>query len=460
MFPSQTYENRRNELRKISSGGLLLFLGNDESPMNYADNTYHFRQDSTFLYFFGFDYPGLAAVIDLDENREILFGNDLTIDDIVWMGTQPTLASRGSAYGLTDIRTYSQLKGYLNKALLGGRKVHFLPPYRTEHTIKFWQLLGIHPEEANLKSSEELIKAVVDLRNHKSEEEIREIEKAVDISVDMHVAAIKMARPGMPESELSAAVTAVALSAGGDLSFPVIMTINGQTLHNHYHGNILQTGQMVLSDCGAETTMHYCGDLSSTFPVGRTFTTRQKEIYQISLDAHQAALDTLAPGTPFRDVHYAACRTIVNGLKQIGLMAGDTEEALAAGAHAMFFPCGTGHMMGLDVHDMENLGEVYVGYAGASKSTQFGLKSLRLARPMEPGFVATIEPGIYFIPELIDLWRKEGRNAQFINFEKVEAYRDFSGIRNEEDIVITPDGYRILGKPKPKSIPDIEALRS
>jgi Xaa-Pro aminopeptidase len=376
------------------------------------------------------------------------------------MGTQPTLASRGSAYGLTDIRAYSQLKGYLNKALLGGRKIHFLPPYRPEHTIRLWQLLGIHSEEVILKSSEEFIKAVVDLRNHKSEEEIQEIEKAVDISVDMHVAAIKLARPGMPESELSAAVTAVALATGGDISFPVIMTINGQTLHNHYHGNILQSGQMVLSDCGAETAMHYCGDLSSTFPVDRTFTTRQKEIYQISLDAHQAALDTLAPGTPFRDVHYAACRTIVNGLKQIGLMAGDTEEALAAGAHAMFFPCGTGHMMGLDVHDMENLGEVYVGYAGASKSTQFGLKSLRLARPMEPGFVATIEPGIYFIPELIDLWREEGRNAQFINFDKVEAFKDFSGIRNEEDIVITADGYRILGKPKPKSIADIEALRS
>jgi len=459
MFPSQTYEHRRRELKKITSGGLLLFLGNDESPMNYADNTYHFRQDSTFLYFFGMDYPGLAAIIDLDENREILFGNDLTIDDIVWMGTQPTLATRGSAYGLTDVRTYTQMKGYLNKALLGGRKIHFLPAYRIENKIRLWQLLGINPDETVLKSSEELIKAVVDLRNHKTDEEIREIEKAVDISVDMHVTAMKMACPGMPESELSAAVTAVALASGGEIAFPVIMTVNGQTLHNHYHGNILKPGQMVLSDCGAETAMHYCGDLSSTFPVDRTFTNRQKEIYQISLDAHQAALDTLAPGIPFRNVHYAACRTIITGLKQIGLMKGDTEEALAAGAHAMFFPCGTGHMMGLDVHDMENLGEVYVGYAGEQKSTQFGLKSLRLARPMEPGFVSTIEPGIYFIPELIDLWRKEGRNAQFINFDKVEAYKTFSGIRNEENIVITDDGYRILGKPKPKSIAEVEALR-
>ncbi|MFO7615652.1 MAG: aminopeptidase P family protein [Bacteroidales bacterium] len=459
MIPYNHYPKRRAALKKQLGAGLLLFLGNDESPMNYADNTYHFRQDSTFLYLFGMDYSGLAAIIDLDEGREILFGNDLTVEDIVWMGTQPTLAERAEKYGITQIRPYPALADYIATARETGRKIHFLPPYRPENKIKLLNLMGILPDQAAGSASVELVRAVVNLRNHKSDEEVAEIEKAVDISVDMHVRAMQLARPGISEAMLAAEVTAVALAAGGQISFPVIMTINGQTLHNHYHGNILKPGDMVLCDCGAETELHYCGDLSSTFPVDRTFTTRQKEIYAITLAAHQAALETLRPGTPFRESHYNACRTIINGLKQLGLMKGDTEEALASGAHALFFPCGTGHMMGLDVHDMEDLGEVYVGYDGAPKSTQFGLKSLRLARPMEPGFVATIEPGIYFIPELIDLWQKEGRNSAFIDFAKVNEYRGFGGIRNEEDILITDSGYRVLGKRKPMTIEEVESLR-
>ncbi|HBB92725.1 MAG: Xaa-Pro aminopeptidase [Bacteroidetes bacterium GWF2_49_14] len=459
MFPAKTYIQRRQALTKAIPSGILLFLGNEESPMNYADNTFHFRQDSTFLYFFGMDYAGLAAVIDVDNNQEILFGNDLTIEDIVWMGTQPTLLERGQAFGIGQIRPFNQLKDYLDQAGKKGRPVHFLPPYRPENKIKLMNLLGINPDEAGKKASTEMVKGVVNLRNHKTEEELAEIEKAVNSSVDMHITAMKMAQPGMSEAKLAAAVTEVALASGGQLSFPVIMTINGQTLHNHYHGNILKPGQLVLCDCGAETEMHYSGDLSSTFPVDKKFSGRQKEVYQLSYLAHQAALDTLAPGRPFREAHYAACRTIINGMKDLGLMKGDTEEALAAGAHALFFPCGTGHMMGLDVHDMEDLGEVWVGYAGEPKSTQFGLKSLRLARPMEPGFVATIEPGIYFIPELIDLWQKEGRNGHFLNFEKIGHFKNFSGVRNEENIVITADGYRIIGKRKPKSIEEVEALR-
>lgn len=459
MFTNETYINRRLALRKSLKSGILLFLGNDESPMNYADNTFHFRQDSTFLYFFGLDFAGLAGIIDLDEGKEILFGNDLTVEDIVWMGTQPTLPQRAVSYGLTLIKPYSELAGYLQESVRKGRRVHFLPPYRPENKIKLMNMLGVSPSEAKTSSSIDLVKAVVNLRNHKSAEEISEIEKAVNISVDMHVTAMKMARPGMKESELAAAVTRVALAAGGQLSFPVIMTINGQTLHNHYHGNILKSGDMVLCDCGAETALHYAGDLSSTFPVGRKFTTRQKEIYQISLLSHEAAMARLSPGVAFREVHEEACRAIINGLKDINLMKGDTDEALASGAHALFFPCGTGHMMGLDVHDMEDLGEVYVGYDGQPKSTQFGLKSLRLARPMEEGFVVTIEPGIYFIPELIAMWRKDGINSQFINFENVEAYSSFSGVRNEEDIVMTKEGYRVLGKKKPKTIDEVESFR-
>ena len=459
MFPAQTYIQRRNDLKKRLGQGILLFLGNEESPMNYADNTFHFRQDSTFLYFFGMDYAGLSAIIDLDENREIIFGNELTVEDIVWMGTQPSLVERSAKFGISDVRPADRLHDYLSAARTGGRKIHYLPPYRPEHRIKLMDLLGIPPSESGRQHSVEFVKGVVDLRNHKSHEEIEEIERAVNISVDMHVAAMKMARAGMTEAELAAAVTGVALAAGGQLSFPVIMTINGQTLHNHYHGNILKPGQMVLCDCGAETGLHYAGDLSSTFPVDQQFTSRQNEIYQISLDAHEAALAKLAPGVPFREVHFEACRTIFNGLKDLGLTKGDTEEAIAEGAHAMFFPCGTGHMMGLDVHDMENLGEVWVGYAGEPKSTLFGIKSLRLARPLEPGFVATIEPGIYFIPELIDYWRKEQRHMRFLNYDKIEAYKNFSGVRNEEDVLITSDGYRLLGKQKPKTIADVEALR-
>ena len=459
MFTKETYINRRLELKKSLKSGILLFLGNEESPMNYADNTFHFRQDSTFLYFFGMDFAGLAAIIDLDEDKEILFGNDLTVEDIVWMGTQPSLLDRGACYGIKQTEPYSNIMEYLARAIRKGRPVHFLPPYRPENKTKLMNLLGVNPAEFKSGSSIDLIQAVVNLRNHKSTEEIAEIEKAVNISVDMHVTAMQMARPGMKESELAAAVTRVALADEGQLSFPVIMTINGQTLHNHYHGNTLKKGDMVLCDCGAETALHYSGDLSSTFPVDRHFTSRQKEIYLISLQAHEAALAKLSPGIPFREVHHAACRTIINGLKDINLMKGDTEEALAAGAHAMFFPCGTGHMMGLDVHDMEDLGEVYVGYNGQPKSTQFGLKSLRLARPMEEGFVATIEPGIYFIPELMAMWKRDGINASFINFRNAEAYSTFSGIRNEEDIVMTGDGYRVLGKRKPKTIDEVESLR-
>lgn len=459
MFLPQTYEGRRKSLKKSVKSGLLLFLGNEESPMNYLDNTYHFRQDSTFLYFFGLDFPSLAAIIDLDENREIIFGNDLTVEDIVWMGTQPTLADRGSAYGLTDIRPYKELSAYIKKAADQKRPIHFLPPYRPENKIKLFNLLGIHPDQTVSHASKELILGVVNLRNYKSEEEIKEIGKAVDISVDMHVAAMKLARAGMKESELAAAAQQVAVAAGGQISFPIIMTINGQTLHNHYHGNTLKAGDMVLCDCGAETSLHYSGDLSSTFPVDKKFTPVQKSIYEVTLRAHEAALAKLAPGVPFRDVHLTACRETVIGLSELGIMKGNPDEAVHAGAHAMFFPCGTGHMMGMDVHDMEDLGEVYVGYDGEPKSTQFGLKSLRLARPLEPGFVVTIEPGVYFIPELIDQWKSEKRFTDFINYNEVEKYKTFSGIRNEEDVVITPDGYRVLGKRKPKTIEEVEALR-
>lgn len=459
MFPSGTYINRRQRIKKSVQSGILLFLGNEESPMNYFDNTYHFRQDSTFLYFFGLNYAGLAAIIDLDEDKEIVFGNDLTVEDIVWMGTQPTLLERGMAYGIQEVQPANNLAEYLEKARKKGRKIHFLPPYRSENILKLYHLLKVEPSQCKTLASTEFILGVVNQRNYKSAEEVAEIEKAVDISVDMHVMAMKLARAGMKESELAAAAQQVAVAAGGQISFPIIMTINGQTLHNHYHGNTLKSGQMVLCDCGAETALNYSGDLSSTFPVDQKFTSLQKQVYLVTLRAHEAAMAKLAPGTPFKAVHHAACKETVIGLSELGLMKGDPEEAVVAGAHALFFPCGTGHMMGMDVHDMEDLGEVFVGYDGEPKSTLFGLKSLRLGRPLEPGFVVTIEPGVYFIPELIDQWNAANKFTNFINYQEVIKYKSFSGIRNEEDVLITETGYRILGKRKPMTIEEVEAVR-
>lgn len=457
MFAKETYVTRRAALKKSVGTGLLLFLGNEESGMNYEDNTYHFRQDSTFLYFFGLPYAGLAAVIDIDEDKEVIFGDELTIDHIVWMGTQPTLHEKAQRVGVSETRPAAELKKYLEQAVAKKQQIHYIPPYRAEHRLKLLDLLGIMPGAE--QSSVSFIRGVVNLRNYKTAEEIVEIERACRVTADMHIEAMKVLRVGMKECEVAAALEAVAQANGCELSFPTIATVCGQTLHNHYHGHTVKSGDMLLVDAGAETEMGYAGDMSSTICADKTFTTRQKEIYDIQVAAHTAAVRALKPGVPFRDVYDLSCRVICEGLKDLGLMKGDAAEAVAAGAHAMFFPCGLGHMMGLDVHDMENLGEVWVGYDGQPKSTQFGRKSLRLARPLEPGFVLTIEPGIYFIPELIDYWKAEKRFEDFINYDKLESYRDFTGLRNEEDYLITEDGARLLGKKIPFTTEEVEALR-
>ncbi|MDR1645287.1 MAG: aminopeptidase P family protein [Tannerellaceae bacterium] len=457
MFNKEIYEARRAKLKQTVGSGLLLFLGNDESGINYADNTYPFRQDSTFLYFFGLPYAGLNAIIDVDNNREIIFGDELTIDAIVWMGSQPTLREKGESVGITDIRPCSEAPAYLANALQQKQTIHYLPTYRAEHQVKLFTWLNIRPGAA--QPSLPFILGVVNQRNYKGPEEIEEIEKACIITADMHLTAMRIVRPGIRESDVAAAVAEVAYSNNYQLSFPIIATINGQTLHNHYHGNRIKSGDMLLLDAGAETEMGYAGDMSSTIPADSTFTTRQKEIYDIAVASHEAAVAALRPGVLFEDVYDLSARVILEGLKDLGFVKGDPAEAVHAGAHALFFPCGLGHMMGLDVHDMENLGEVYVGYDGRPKSTQFGRKSLRLGRKLEPGFVLTIEPGIYFIPELIDLWRSQQKFTEFINYEKVATYKDFSGIRNEEDYLITQTGARLLGKKIPLRTNEVEALR-
>jgi len=458
MFDRNIYIARRDRLRAEVRSGLALFLGNEESPMNYADNTYHFRQDSSFLYFFGLDFAGLAGIVDLEEGTDTIYGNDLTVEDFVWMGPQPTIRERVAKAGVMRTGTIARLEALLADARAKKRPVHFLPPYRPENKLKLMNWLGIVPDKTASKASVELIRSVVEMRAVKGMEEIAEIEKAVNVSVDMHIAAMRMVKPGVTEAEVAAAVHRVALASGGDLAFPIIATVHGETLHNHYHGNRLKSGQMFLLDAGAETAMHYAGDLSSTMPVDPKFTERQKEIYRITLAAHETAKGALKPGVDHREVHLLACKTIILGLKDLGLMKGEVDEALHQGAHALFFPCGEGHMIGLDVHDMEDLGEVYVGYEGKPKSTQFGLKSLRLARPLQPGFVLTVEPGIYFIPQLIEQWRAEKRLTDFLDYDRIEAWKDFGGIRNEENALITADGHLILGKRKPLTIEEVESV--
>lgn len=460
MFSKETYIKRQQVLLNKMNSGIILLLGNEDSPMNYTDNPYHFRQDSTFLYYFGLTRPGLIALLDKSDGSITIYGDNYSVEDFVWMGKQPTIQELAALCGVEHTGSISDLYHRAKQANKQKGAIHFLPQYRSKNILKLMDITGLSAQEIKTKASTELIMAVVSQRNYKTVDEIIEIEKGIDTTVDMHIAAMKMLKPGMSELEVVVEIEKIARATGGEISFPTIATINGQTLHNHYHGNIVKEGQLFLLDCGAESFMGYAGDLSSTFPVGQTFSNLQKDVYNLVLKSHYACVDALKPGFTFKDVHHAACITIADGLKSMSLMKGNTESAVEAGAHALFFPCGVGHMMGLDIHDMENLGEEYVGYDDEPKSKQFGLKSLRLGRTLEPGFVVTIEPGIYFIPELTDQWRAQKKFMEFLNYDEIDKFRKFGGIRNEEDYLITNDGKRLLGnKKKPMLIEEVEDLR-
>jgi len=459
MFDAKIYKHRRLRLKRQIKSGVILFLGNDESPMNYPANPYPFRQDSSFLYFFGLDTPSLAGLIDVDEDKEIIFGDDVTVEDIIWMGDLPTLKRRADQAGIRMTAPSADLAKTLKEAVSQGRKVHFLPPYRPEVAMKIQELLGIDHKLAKEYASIDLIKAVVRQRSIKIREEVEEIEKAWQITYEMHTTAMRLSRPGLYEKDIVGKMEGIVASAGCGLAFPIIFTINGQTLHNHYHGNILKKGRLIVNDSGAESEMHYASDVTRTFPVSGQFTQKQKEIYEIVLKTQLEAIRMMKPGVRFRNVHVRAAKTIVSGLKKLGLMKGDVTEAVKAGAHALFFPHGLGHMLGLDVHDMEDFGEDFVGYDKKTKrSEQFGLAYLRFARELHPGYVMTAEPGIYFIPALIDKWIAEKKHRPFIDFRKVNQYRDFGGIRIEDNVLVTKDGRRVLGEPIPKTIDDIEDI--
>lgn len=460
MFSANTYIERRKKLKEQVGSGVILLLGNEDSSMNYKDNIYPFRQDSSFLYFFGLNQPKLAAIIDIDKNEEIIFGDELTIDDIVWTGPQTSVADQASQVGVSNTQPFNKISSFINQVRGQHRNIHYLPPYRPENQIKLRTLLEIPLDNIPEHYSRTFVNAVVQQRSIKTEEELEEMEAAVNTTLKMHMTAMYMAKTGMLESDLAGMVQGVAVGGGGKLSYPVILTVNGQTLHNHHYHNELKSGQLVLGDFGAETSTCYAGDITRTFPVDKKFTNRQKDIYNIVLKAEMDCIEALKPGVAYRDVHLHAAKIITNGLKDLGIMKGDTDEAIAAGAHALFFPHGLGHMIGLDVHDMEDLGEDVVGYNDEIKrSSQFGLRSLRLGKELEKGNVLTVEPGIYFIPELIDRWRSEGKFTDFLNYEKIETYKDFSGVRIEDDVAVTEDGYRVLGNPIPKTIEEVEAVR-
>ena len=460
LFSKNTYVERRARLRQLVGHGLIVLMGNNESPMNYPSNTYKFRQDSSFLYFFGQHRDGLVGVIDADSGAETLLGDEIDIDDIVWYGEVTSVVQMAEECGVAHTAPMAALTEMVAQAQKAGRKVHFLPPYRHETMIRLHDLLGIHPSQQRDAASQELIQAVIQLRLVKLAEEIEELERAAASGYEMHTTAMRRCRPGGTEAYIGGVLDGIAASHGSMVSFQSIVSMHGEILHGYPSARPLEAGRLLLCDAGAETREHYCSDHTRTTPISGTFTQRQKDIYNIVVDCHDLALTHARPGVRWWDVHYDVCRLMTNRLKDLGLMKGDIEAAVQAGAHALFLPHGLGHAMGMDVHDMEGLGQTFVGYDEETRpSTQFGTASLRFARRLEEGHVVTDEPGIYFIPALIDLWRKEGTNAEFLCFDEIEKYKDFGGIRIEDDVLITKDGCRFLGEKRiPYHVDEVEAF--
>lgn len=459
MFAKSTYIERRSLLKKLVGDGLIVIFGNNDAPSNYPANAYKFRQDSSFLYYFGQHREGLVGVIDVDNDKEWLIGDDIDINDIIWTGFVPSVSDLGAEVGVANSAPMSSLKTMVDKAKAEGKTVHYLPPYRHDTMIQLMDMLGIHPSQQREAASVELIKAVVDLRAVKSQGEIEEVERACAIGYEMHTTAMKMCREGVTEQEIAGRISGIASSYGCKESFPSIVTMHGEIMHGYPSPRLLKAGRLLLVDAGAETNENYCSDNTRTTPISGTFTQRQREIYSIVEECHDYALTLAAPGVKWWDVHFGVCRLMTERLKELGLMKGDAEAAVRAGAHAMFMPHGLGHMMGMDVHDMEGLGQTYVGFDDEVRPNldQFGTNCLRCGRRLQEGFVMTDEPGIYFIPALIDDWRSKGHCAEFLNFDLLETYKDFGGIRIEDDILITADGCRYLGEKRiPYHLNEIE----
>lgn len=445
MFSKETYIRRRNELKKLVNSGIIILFGNNEAPYNYPANCYApMRQDSSFLYYFGQHRDGLVGVIDIDNDEEWLFGDDIDVEDIVWMGFTPTVSDLAAEVGITKTAPMSNLTSYIKRQT---SNIHFLPPYRFDTKIQIMDLLGIHPSKQKESSSLTLIQAVVKMRSIKESQEIEAIERACEVGYQMHTTAQRLIRPGVTERYIGGQVDGIARSLGQGTSFATIFTQHGEIMHGCPSDAKLEEGRLALCDAGCELD-DYCSDHTRTMPVSGKFTQRQEEIYRIVEECHDYVLDVAKPGVKYMDVHFAVCRLMTERLKELGLMKGNTDEAVKAGAHAMFLPHGLGHMMGMDVHDMEGLGQIYVGFDEETRPNleQFGTNCLRMGRKLQEGFVLTDEPGIYFIPALIDEWRAKGHCKEFLNYEKLETYKDFGGIRIEDDLLITKDGCRFLGE--------------
>lgn len=457
LFNKETYTNRRLRLKSQVKEGIIVLFGNNESPVNYPNNSYKFRQDSSFLYFYGQHREGLVGVIDIDNDKEYLIGNDIDIEDIIWCGSVDSVADMASQCGVANSAPMGFLTKLIQDAKNKGRKIHFLPPYRHDQMIQIMDLTGIHPYQQREKASLELIMAVVNQRAVKTPEEIAEIERACAIGHEMHITAMKMCRPGITEQEIAGTISGIAASKGCIVSFPAILTMHGEIMHGYPSTRPLEAGRLMLCDAGAETNENYSSDHTRTTPISGKFTSKQKDIYSIVETCHDYAIGMAKPGVKWLDVHMGVATIMTEKLKDLGLMKGNIEDAVQAGAHAMFFPHGLGHMMGMDVHDMEGLGQQYVGFDDEVRpSTQFGTNCLRCGRRLQEGWVMTDEPGIYFIPALIDDWRAKGINKEFINFDAVEGYKDFGGIRIEDDILITADGCRVLGQHIPYHLDEVE----
>ena len=449
MFSKQTYLSRRNELKRLVGSGVIILFGNNESPCNYPSNAYSpFRQDSSFLYYFGLARTGLVGVIDVDNDSELLFGDDIDIEDIVWYGSVDSVSQMAASVGVAQTAPMSALSQFCSQARAAGRTLHFLPPYRHDTMLTITDLLGIHHSRQRDEASLTLIRAVVKMRSSKTAEEVAELEKAAAIGYQMHTTAMRLARPGVTEKYVGGQVDGIARSLGAQVSFATIFSQHGEIMHGNPSMALLEEGRLALCDAGAETMSHYCSDNTRTFPVSGRFTGRQLDIYRIVEECHDYVLTVARPGVCYRDVHFGVCRLMTERLKELGLMRGNTDEAVSAGAHAMFLPHGLGHMMGMDVHDMEGLGQIYVGFDDEVRPNleQFGTNALRMGRRLEEGFVVTDEPGIYFIPALIDDWKASGHCKDFLNFDLLETYKDFGGIRIEDDVLITADGCRFIGE--------------
>ena len=460
MFAKNTYIERRKKLKENVKSGLILICGNDLAPMNYADNSYPFVQDATFLYYFGLNRDNLFGLIDVDNDKDYIFGKELTMDEIVWMGPQITLKEQCETVGVENLCDSDTLETVLKEALNSGKTVHYIPQYRHSIMIKMADWFGVSPKDINKGVSKTLSFAVAEQRNIKTPEEIVELEKAVNVTRAMHLAAMEKIKPGMMEYEVAAIVENEARKHNCGLSFPTICTINGQTLHNHDHSHKIKEGDMVLIDAGARLENGYCGDMTTTHPVSGKFTPRQKDFYNLLMAMYDKAEELIRPGITYMEVHLAVCKVLAEGMIERGILKGEADEIVKNGVHALFMPCGLGHMMGLDVHDMENIGEPIVGYNGKEKSPQFGLSSLRLGRVLEEGFVFTVEPGIYFIPELAAKWKAENKFMEYVDYDEFEKYVDFGGMRYEGDYLVTKDGFKRLGDPMPKYADEIEAVRA